>query len=105
MDTTPWAGTLSRRAFVRAMGAGSVALASPELWFQPDAAGAPDPEQLHLQFGQDASREVVVSWATAGPVRHPRLRLGLHTGGFGRTVPAETRTYVDARSGQEVFTH
>ena len=98
--------TLSRRAFVRAVGAGSLALATPALWFQADAAGTSDPEQLHLQFGRDASREVVVSWATAGPVRHPRLRLGLqHEPGFGRTVPAETRTYVDAKSGMEIFTH
>ena len=98
---------LSRRDFVRTVGAGSLLVAAPDLWFQPDAAGTPDPEQLHLQFGGDASREVVVSWATPTSVRRPRLRLG--TGrpgvGFGQVVEADTRTYVDAKSGMEIFTH
>jgi 3',5'-cyclic AMP phosphodiesterase CpdA len=79
-------------------------VAAPELWFQPDAVGAPDPEQLHLQFGGDASREVVVSWVTPVSVRRPRLRLGNSEGSFGRTVPADTRTYVDAKSGREIIT-
>jgi hypothetical protein len=66
--------------------------------------GADPPEQLHLQFGADASREMVASWATTGSVKYPRVRLGTKQGGFGRTVPADTRTYVDGKSGVEVFT-
>jgi hypothetical protein len=67
-------------------------------------AGTADPEQLRLQFGSDASREVVVSWVTPVQVNRPRLRLGLGDRSFGRTVPAETRTYIDAKSGQEIIT-
>src|SRR5215470_1095130 len=98
------AATVSRRAFVRGLGIGGVLVAAPELWLQPAVAGTADPEQLHLQFGSDASREVVVSWVTPVQVRRPRLRLGLGNGDFGRTVPADTRTYVDAKSGQEIIT-
>src|SRR5215472_11474066 len=96
--------TVSRRAFVRGLGIGGVLVAAPELWIQPAVAGTADPEQLHLQFGEDASREVVVSWVTPVQVRKPRLRLAEGDHSFGRTVPADTRTYVDAQSGQEIFT-
>jgi 3',5'-cyclic AMP phosphodiesterase CpdA len=95
---------LSRRTFVRGLGAGGLILAAPQVWFQSDQSSSSPPEQLHLQFGEDASREVVVSWATATNVAHPRLRLGTHKDGFGRTVEAETRTYVDGLSGVESFT-
>lgn len=106
----------SRRTFIREFSGGAAALAaatlgsgtalaSAELWLQPGVADAGSPEQLHLQFGHDASREVVVSWATAGPVRRPLVRLGTPDAGFGRTVPAETRTYVDGTSGVAVYTH
>ena len=84
---------------------GGVLVAAPDLWLQPAIAGTADPEQLHLQFGGDASREVVVSSTTPVQVRRPRLRLGLDDRSSGRTVPAETRTYVDAKSGQEIITH
>src|SRR6202011_5923848 len=57
------------------------------------------------QFGSDASSEVVASWATTGSVKNPRLQLGTPGGGFGQTIEAVTRTYVDGKSGVEVFTH
>src|SRR5690349_4758576 len=98
------AATVSRRAFVRGLGVGGVLVAAPELWLQPATAGTPDPEQLHLQFGDDASHGVVVSWVTPLQVSRPRLRLGTKDGGFGRNVPAETRTYIDAKSGPEIIT-
>lgn len=60
---------------------------------------------LHLQFGADASREVVVSWHTSASVSKPRVLLGSPGGGFGHTVAAETMTYRDARSGTEVQVH
>jgi 3',5'-cyclic AMP phosphodiesterase CpdA len=97
--------TISRRAFVRGLGVGGVLVAAPELWLQPAIADTADPEQLHLQFGTDASREVVVSWVTPVQVRNPQLRLGLADRSFGLTIPADTRTYIDARSGQEIVTH
>jgi hypothetical protein len=108
---------LTRRTFIRGLGAagvglaatpllgGAQAFAAPGIWLQADPAATGDPEQLHLQFGSDASRELVASWVTPGAARHPVLRLGTPDGGFGIRVPAETRTYVDAASGVEVFTH
>src|SRR5262249_59083336 len=44
-------------------------------------AGAPQPEQLHVQFGADAAQQVAVSWATPAQVSMPRLRLGTASGG------------------------
>lgn len=98
-DRRSTSGTVTRRDFVRGAGAAGLAIAAtPALWFQPGAA-AELPEQLHLQFGNDPSTEMVVSWATSGSVRRPRVRLGTPDGGFGREIAAETRTYVDAQSG------
>jgi len=87
---------ISRRTFVGGLSAGGLALAAPALWFQPDVSAADSPEQLHLQFGGDPAREMVASWVTGGSVRRPRLRLGTPEGGFGRTIPAETRTWTPA---------
>jgi hypothetical protein len=75
------------------------------VWVQADPASTGSPEQLHLQFGADASREVVASWVTPGAARRPVLRLGTPEDGLGKLVHAETRTYVDGKSGVEVFTH
>ncbi|MGC1737889.1 purple acid phosphatase family protein [Mycobacterium sp.] len=92
------------------LGAGGVALlgspgSGPSLWTRPDQSGAQPVGGLHLQFGKDASAEVVVSWHTTDPVHHPRVMLGTSTSGFGRTVPADTRTYRDAKSKTEVRVH
>ena len=92
------------------LGAGAVALfgpsrRGPNLWSQPTRSGAQPVGGLHLQFGRDASREVVVSWHTTDPVSNPRVLAGTSTGGFGRTVSAETRTYRDAKSKTEVRVH
>jgi 3',5'-cyclic AMP phosphodiesterase CpdA len=92
------------------LGAGGVALLGspghgPSLWTQPNQSGAQPVGGLHLQFGKDASTEVVVSWHTTDPVHNPRVMLGTPTSGFGRTVQAETRTYRDAKSNTEVRVH
>ncbi|MBV9602051.1 MAG: metallophosphoesterase family protein [Chloroflexi bacterium] len=100
--------TLSRRTFVRSAGATGLLLAAPELWVQPAIAGTPDPEQIHLQFGSDASREVTVSWATPASVQHPRVNLALSGDRGrrgGRVVQADTRPYVDLQTRIEVITH
>jgi hypothetical protein len=47
----------------------------------------------------------VVSWHTTTSVSRPRVLLGSPTGGFGRTVSADTSTYRDAKSGTEVQVH
>src|SRR5271165_4559449 len=89
------------------VGAAGVALLGtpghgPSLWTRPDQSGAQPVGGLHLQFGKDASTEVVVSWHTTDPVRNPRVMVGTPTSGFGRVVQAETRTYRDAISKTEV---
>jgi Purple acid Phosphatase, N-terminal domain/Calcineurin-like phosphoesterase len=99
----------TRREFLHRLGVVGVTIATgaraPAIWRRPRHAGAPLPAQLHLQFGTDAAREMVASWTTPEAVSHPRLRLGTPAGGMGTTVPAETRTHIDALSGTEVFTH
>jgi len=75
---------------------------APQPWLRADRGDVPRVGGLHLQFGADASSEVVVSWFTEGPVNNPRVMLGMPGDGFGRTVQAETRTYRDAKSGTEV---
>ena len=63
---------VTRPTFIHRLGvAGLAAAAPPSLWFQADAFASVSPEQLHLQFGSDASSQVVASWVTAGAVRHP----------------------------------
>jgi len=77
-------------------------LASPDIWYQPDRIGAPRVGGLHLQFGHDAAHEIVVSWHATEAMGNPRVMLGSPTGGFGRTVEAETVAYRDAQSQTEV---
>ncbi|WP_247197680.1 metallophosphoesterase family protein [Streptomyces sp. GESEQ-35] len=60
---------------------------------------------LHLQFGADASREVVVSWQTPVPVRRPRVLLGTPTHGPGNETDAQTSFYQDAQSGRTIYVH
>jgi hypothetical protein len=81
------------------------AVAGPTLLRQPAVAGAPAPEQLHVQFGADASRQIAVSWAAATRVVRPRLRLGTRSGGFGDQIDVEERVYTEALSGQPVYTY
>ncbi|MFF0410896.1 purple acid phosphatase family protein [Kitasatospora sp. NPDC004745] len=98
----------SRRTVLRtgtAAGALAALPASTLLWTRPAIAGTPGPEQIHLQWGEEPSREMTVSWATAGSVRRPRVRIGTPRGGAGHSVDAETRTYVDGLNKVETYTH
>lgn len=75
------------------LGLGAAALVRPHhhgptVWTQPERIGAPEVGGLHLQFGSDAARELVVSWHTTEAVANPRVLLGTPTGGFGHTAPA-----------------
>jgi hypothetical protein len=72
------------------------------VWPRPDRSGVSTVAGLHLQFGENAATEVVVSWHTTEAVGNPRVMLGTPASGFGRTAHAETRTYRDAKSGTEV---
>ena len=108
---------LSRRTFLRGIGVVGVAataapfldagkvFAGPTLLRAPAVTGAPVPEQLHVQYGADASRQAAVSWATADRVHRPRLRLGTLSGGFGQVLDAEERVYTEALTGQTVYTY
>src|SRR5690349_10879534 len=112
-------GAVSRRQALAAAGVGGAALvvgppsaasaaaarSSPLLWSRPGASGAPDVHGLHLQYGADAAREVVVSWSTPASVANPRVVLGTLHGGYGREVGARTVTYRDGVSGTEVYIH
>jgi hypothetical protein len=105
---------LTRRSFFKVAAAtgaaatasgliGSKAWAAPSLWKQPGATDASVADQIHLQYGADAATEMTVSWHTATSVSRPRLRLGTVHGGWGRQIPAETRSYVDGINGIETI--
>jgi hypothetical protein len=98
----------SRRTVLRGAATAGVAAAvplSPLFWAQPALADSPGPEQVHLQYGNRPAEQMTVSWATATSVHKPRLRLGAADAGFGRTVDAETLTYVDGLNKVETYTH
>jgi 3',5'-cyclic AMP phosphodiesterase CpdA len=70
-----------------------------------DSATGPPVHGLHLQFGADASSEMVVSWHALQSVRRPRVLLGRLDGKFERTAVAEEASYLDAKSGQTVYAY
>jgi 3',5'-cyclic AMP phosphodiesterase CpdA len=105
---------LSRRNLLAAAGVTAVATAlagaanadaALAVRQSPDSAEAPPVHGLHLQFGADASTEIVVSWHALQPVRRPRVVLGHMDGKLERTAAAEERSYTDAKSNQAVFAY
>jgi len=86
------------------IGSAATEAASP-LESASDAAPAPPVHGLHLQFGADASSEIVVSWHTLHAVRNPRVALGNLAGKLEREVVARERSYSDAKSGQAVYAY
>ena len=104
---------LSRRKLLAAAGI-SVVAASLVPTGEAEAAlavrsssnpAAPPVHGLHLQFGADASTEMVVSWHTLQSVRRPRVVLGHLDGKLERTVNAGVTTYVDAKSNTTVYAY
>ncbi|MFG2177976.1 purple acid phosphatase family protein [Streptomyces abikoensis] len=77
----------------------------PLLQSRPHRLGAPGVLGVHLQFGTDPATEMTVSWITPQSVRRPQVRLGSPDGGHGRVAEAETRTYRDGLSKEEVYVH
>lgn len=77
----------------------------PSFWRQPAIAGAPPPDQVHLQFGSDPGRDMTVSWTTPTPVSRPRVRFGPSSSQLDGTVGAETVPFTDALSGTSVYCH
>jgi hypothetical protein len=98
---------VSRRSFLGGVGvtAGGLVVASgPVLWQQAAKADTVTAEQIHLTFGEDPTGEVVVSWVTPTSVSNPTVHVGTASGGFGRTIAAETRTYTDSNNGIQTIT-
>ncbi|MFE7661374.1 purple acid phosphatase family protein [Streptomyces celluloflavus] len=81
------------------------AASSPLLQRTPSRLDVPGVAGLHLQFGADPGTEMTVSWISPQSVRRPQIRLGSPDGGAGRVVDAETRTYRDGLSREEVYVH
>jgi 3',5'-cyclic AMP phosphodiesterase CpdA len=106
---------ISRRRLLAAAGiAGGAAVAASVFGNNasadaPLAASGPTPAPpvagLHLQFGPDASSEMVVSWHTLQPVRRPRVMLGTLDGKLERVIEAQQASYTDAKSGQVVYVY
>ena len=108
---------LSRRKLLAAAGIGGGAVVAASLIGTGDAADAPVPRPstdpvatppvagLHLQFGADASSEVVVSWHALQPVGNPRVVLGHLDGKLEQTVEAKPTSYTDAKSKQIVHAY
>ena len=106
----------SRRRLLAAAGIGGGAALAPYVIGPAGAAAASDARGasgsaappvagLHLQFGADASSEMVVSWHTLQPARRARVLLGLLDGKLQQTVEANEATYTDAKSGQVVYAY
>jgi hypothetical protein len=106
--------TVSRRGALGLFGAtaaaapllGSATAEAATPAFVPSVGGGATPVQgLHLTFGRDPSRQMVVSWITDAAVRRPRVVYGTLEGGFGGCADADTKTYVDGTSGRTVYIH
>jgi hypothetical protein len=108
---------LSRRKLLAAAGIGGGVLLAPDVVGAGGAAAVSDTRSeaepvptppvagLHLQFGADASSEMVVSWHTLQPVRRAQVLLGLPDGKLEQTVVAHEASYTDAKSGQVVYAY
>jgi 3',5'-cyclic AMP phosphodiesterase CpdA len=107
---------LSRRKLLTAAGIGGAAVAASLIRtgaaeaavpspLSPDPVTAPPVAGLHLQFGADASSEMVVSWHALQPVQNPRVLLGGLDGKLEQTVDARENSYTDAKSGQVVYAY
>ncbi|HUN32924.1 MAG TPA: metallophosphoesterase family protein [Trebonia sp.] len=98
---------LSRRHMLTAGGAGLLATAavatavpaSAATGKQASASADGTPEQIHLTWGDDPARAVVVSWASPGKAVRPRVHVG------ERVISAEERPYTDGINGEVVYTY
>jgi hypothetical protein len=105
--------SLSRREFFKEAGAtGLAAAASPLASYsagEQAASGDGTPEQVHLTWGDDPSRSVVVSWASPVQSVNPRVQIrestSRETSHADRVIHAVQRTYTDGLNGQTVFTY
>ncbi len=106
--TSDLAATVSRRGFLKLAGASSLASAATTMTGSARAADTTSdgtPEQIHLTWGDDPSREVVVSWASLAPAANPRVRVSTAGNGHARIVHGVQRTYTDGLNGEIVCTY
>src|ERR1700733_1610525 len=105
-ETQSSALPLSRREFFEGAGAAGVALATSPLARSNETATPADgtPEQIHLTWGADPSRTVVLSWASPAQAVNPRV-IVQPPGAKPRVIHAVQRTYTDGLNGQTVFTY
>src|SRR6516162_941296 len=108
---------LSRRKLLVAAGVAGAAVAArpligtavaqtpPSSRRSSDPVATPPVAGLHLQFGADASSEMVVSWHTLQSVRNARVLLGRLSGELERVVEAKEISYTDAKSSQVVYAY
>ncbi|MDP8996559.1 MAG: fibronectin type III domain-containing protein, partial [Pseudomonadota bacterium] len=99
---------LSRRNLLLAAGIGMAVKVVPNFMSEANAAPAGIPQldprsvspiaNLHLQFGSDATSEMIVSWHSLAPVQNPRVLLGSMSGKLEKTVAATVVSYVDDKS-------
>jgi 3',5'-cyclic AMP phosphodiesterase CpdA len=96
--------SISRRDLFRVAGAAWVAspLAHSSEPRHPVADGTP--EQIHLTWGADPSRTVIVSWAAPAQAINARVILS-QPGSGSAVVHASQRIYTDGLNGQTVFTY
>jgi len=95
---------LSRRQVLAASGSGLLAAttagpARAGIARRQSHPGDGTPEQIHLTWGDDPARSVVVSWASPDRAIRPRVRIGQ------RVIPAEERAYTDGLSGTTTWTY
>ena len=94
---------MSRRQLLAAGTTGLIATAAvpPVAGASRRRAGAADgtPEQIHLTWGDDPTRSVVVSWASPGRAVAPRVRIGQ------RVIPGVERGYADPQGGEVGWTY
>ncbi|WP_322030330.1 metallophosphoesterase family protein [Paraburkholderia sp. J76] len=105
--STESGASVSRRGFLKLAGASGFASAASAFAGSAKAgAAAPDgtPEQIHLTWGEDPAREVVVSWASLASSTNPRVVYSADRG-KRETVHAIQRTYTDGLTGVVVFTY
>ncbi|MCP3708813.1 fibronectin type III domain-containing protein [Paraburkholderia sp. CNPSo 3274] len=105
--STESGASVSRRGFLKLAGASGFASAASAFAGTAKAdATTPDgtPEQIHLTWGEDPTREVVVSWASLASSTNPRVIYSADRG-KRETVHAVQRTYTDGLTGVVVFTY
>ncbi|MEJ0008820.1 MAG: metallophosphoesterase family protein [Steroidobacteraceae bacterium] len=102
------AGPLSRREFFKGAAGAGVAAATAPLARANGTSAAPaadgTPEQVHITWGDDPSKAVVISWASPAQAVNPRVILA-YPDAKSRVVHGIQRTYTDGLNGQTVFTY